>query len=110
MGSEFDAANAGTDISVTVANSVAGNSAPAGSGMYAVGGGGTAILHVRSSTVANNDGYGLLANGPGTTVTVTKSTINTNGNGSVGFAPGALISYGDNDTDSLGATSTLPLQ
>jgi hypothetical protein len=103
-----DASN-GAVVYVSVANSVAGNSVPQGSGMYAVAGSGFAFLDVRSSNVSNNDGYGLLANGTASFITVSKTSIHGNGLTSTAIGSGSLSSFGDNDAVGLAPTSTSPL-
>jgi hypothetical protein len=80
-------------INVTVSDSV---SASNQSGIVSNAPGEPATIMVRNSTIANNTGYGLLAQDSGATVWVTRSTITGNGNG-WGAAGGTVTSYGDNN-------------
>jgi hypothetical protein len=90
-------------IKVAVSDSVSANN---GSGIVAnvdSGYGGTPTsITVRNSTIANNSGYGLQANGAGATILVTRSTItgNTTAWSIIGIGgSGTVLSYGDNNID-----------
>jgi hypothetical protein len=69
--------------------------APAGTG--------TIKLMLTNSTVANNAGQGIIANGPGVSARVGNTTITNNGTGlSIPGATASLQSYGDNRLDGNG--------
>ena len=59
-------------------------------------------IMVRNTTVANNAAYGLAAEGPGATLSVTRSTITGNGNAFTAQNSGVVSSYADNNIDGNG--------
>ncbi len=85
-------------VNVTVADSVAANNIANGFNSFSdTGQAATAILLVRC--VAVNNGLGVLAEGPGATLTFAQSTVTGNDQGLSNFFDGALFSYGDNNID-----------
>jgi hypothetical protein len=90
---------------VTVTDSViAGNGAP---GIYAVAYSGTVNVMVRNSTIANNF-IGFDAEGPGATISITRSTITGNTFGWLTYTGGVMLSYADNNIDGNGSANTEP--
>ena len=94
-------------INVTVADSVsAGNTS---NGIVAASNGGTLLnVMVRNSVLANNGVDGLLAQNSGATIRVTRSTITGNAVGWTFGAPGAVLSYADNNIDGNTGANTEP--
>jgi hypothetical protein len=95
-------------INVTVADSV--SAANASNGIVAASNGGTLLnVMVRNSVLANNGVDGLLAQNSGATIRVTRSTITGNAVGWTFGAPGAVLSYADNNIDgNMGANTEPP--
>ncbi len=68
--------------------------APAGTGAVR--------LMISGSTIGGNSGYGLTANGTGTTIRVGESAITNNGTGLLVLSGAVLASYGTNQLDGNG--------
>jgi hypothetical protein len=93
-------------VNVTISDSVIANSVFAGIGALSDNGMMVSVM-VRNSTSANNGTDGLLAEGTGATILVTRSTITGNNTG--WFAPtGTVTSYGDNNIDGNMNANTQP--
>jgi hypothetical protein len=93
-------------VNVTISDSVSANNTFAGIGALSDNGMMVSVM-VRNSTSANNGTDGLLAQGTGATILVTRSTIT--GNNAGWFAPsGVVTSYGDNNIDGNTNTNTQP--
>jgi len=93
-------------INTTVSDSVIANNT---SGIYADSMSGASIsIMVRNSTIANSGGDGLVAQGTGATILVTRSTITGNIAGWSAFSGGVVTSYGDNNIDGNGGANTEP--
>ena len=66
-----------------------------------------AFAVVERSSIVNNAGSGILADGPGATVLLSDSTITRNGTGVTTVNGGQLFSYGNNrNNNNLGAEGT----
>jgi hypothetical protein len=63
---------------------------------------------VRNSTVANNTIDGLISQGTGATIRVTRSTITGNATGWDNSSGGVVLSYGDNNIDGNMNVNTEP--
>jgi Right handed beta helix region len=94
-------------INVTVTDSVSANNTTAGITLDSLGGTLVSAM-VRNSTIANNGTDGLLAQGSGATIRVTRSTITGNAIGWTFGSPGAVLSYGDNNIDGNTGANTQP--
>jgi hypothetical protein len=63
---------------------------------------------VRSSTIANNGQYGLLATGAIASIRATRSTITGNDTGWANLSGGAVTSYADNNIEDNGSANNAP--
>jgi len=102
VGVRFDTIGiVGSVIEATIANSVISGD---GSGLLskAPAGTGTVKVMISGSTLSENSGYGLTANGTGTTIHVGKSEITNNGTGLLALLGAVLASYGTNQFDGNG--------
>ena len=103
----FLASTSTQTIKMTVADSVSANNTSVG--IYAQSLGGTTVsIMVRNSTIANNGGDGLEAQGTVATIRVTRSTITNNDAGWDASAGGVVKSYGDNNIDDNASANTEP--
>jgi hypothetical protein len=94
-------------LTVTVSDSVSANNTFDGIAADSTGGPPASIM-VRNSTIANNAFRGLVANIPGATIRVTRSTITGNGLGWADSNSGAVLSYADNNIDGNTNINTEP--
>jgi hypothetical protein len=97
----FGSANASAGApNITISDTVVANNG--GKGIYALSSNFSAlpaVVMVRNSTIVNNGGGGLVVEGSGTTLRVTRSTITRNATGFAAVSSGTLLSYGDNNVD-----------
>jgi len=92
---------------VLLRDSVASGNASDGIFATTMSGKAAAFLIVERTTVVNNAGSGIHANGPGATVLLSDSTISRNGAGVTTANSGQLISYGNNrNNNNLGPEGT----
>jgi hypothetical protein len=103
----LSAVSTGATYNITVNDSVSANN---GNGISAsvLGGGGVATIFVRNSTIVNNTGDGLLANGTGATIRVTRATITGNATGWAVSSSGVVSSFNDNNILGNTAGNTIP--
>ncbi len=92
-------------INVTFSDSVSTNNLD---GITASSNGTPVNVMVRNSVLANNGVDGLLAQNPGTTIRVTRSTITGNAVGWAVGSPAVVLSYGDNNIDGNMSVNTEP--
>jgi hypothetical protein len=93
-------------ITVTVIDSVSANN---GDGIYVLStDGGAATVMVRNSTFAGNGGSGLISQGSGAQMWVTRSTITGNLYGWTNSDSGVLMSFGDNNIIGNTNDNTMP--
>ena len=90
--------NSSQTINVTVTDVVSANNQASGIVAYWAAGGLIKVM-VRNSTIANNGANGLAANGSGSLVEVTRSTITGNNTGWASVLSGGVLSYADNNID-----------
>jgi hypothetical protein len=106
-GNGIIAAGSTNGLSLSITDSTVSNTLNVGLNAFQA-----AFVMVRNSTVSHN-GTGLLANGPGTLVLVTRSVIIGNGNAITTVNNGAVNSYGDNNlngnTNDGAFTTNFPL-
>jgi hypothetical protein len=79
-----------------------------GNASVGIDGENAASVMVRNSTIANNGGIGLEANGTSATIRVTRSTITGNNIGWANISSGVVLSYDDNNIDGDTNTDTAP--
>jgi hypothetical protein len=94
-------------INVTVSDSVSANNTS--EGIFAnPAAGATVQVMVRNSTIAKNGSYGLVADSPGVTIRVTRSTITGNATAWLAANSGVVSSYADNNIDGNTNGDTAP--
>jgi len=97
-------AGTGTGAHVVVRDSVISGNAANGIHALTVPGASPAFLVVERTTVVNNAGTGILANGPHATMLLDGNVVSRNGVGINAINSGQLISYGNNKVNNnLGA-------
>jgi hypothetical protein len=94
-------------VMATVSDSVAAGNNGAGIIAFTVTSHAATTLMVVRSVAANNV-FGLVAEGPGATIRVDNSTVTGNGNGWFVNSSGILKSYGNNSIDGNTANETAP--
>jgi hypothetical protein len=95
------------NINVTISESVSANNA---NGIDSDAPGGLINVMVRNSTIANNSSTGLssTADGIGSIIRVTRSTITGNGAAWTATGSGFVFSYADNNIDANGGANPTP--
>jgi hypothetical protein len=97
-------ATGGAGVHVIVRDSVMSGNAANGIHVHTTAGKPPAFAFVERSSIVDNVGAGILADGPGATVVVGSSTISRNAAGVSTMNSGQLISYGDNqNNNNIGA-------
>ena len=95
------------NVNVTVSGSVSANNK--GDGIVAKSNGGELLnIMVRNSTIDNNSLDGLLVEGTGAIIRVTRSTITGNNFAWNTASGGVVLSYGDNNIDANGGNNAEP--
>jgi hypothetical protein len=95
-------------LNITVSNSVIANNQSTGIESFSQSSSGPVGLMVQDSTITNNGGYALLANGSANSMWVTRSVITGNGGGVDPESSAKLLSFGDNNIigNTLGTAPT----
>jgi hypothetical protein len=109
VGLQLDAslASSSNGIHAVLRDSVVSGNASNGILAFTQAGAPAAFLLVDRSTIVNNAGNGIFANGPGATVLLKASTLTRNGAGVSTANSGQLISYGNNrNNNNLGPEGT----
>jgi len=98
------AAGTGNGAHVVIRDSVVSDNASDGIQAVTVAGKAPAFIVVEHTTVVNNAGTGILANGPRATMLLNDNTITRNGAGISAINSGQLISFGNNrNANNVGA-------
>ena len=99
--------NLGDGGHVVLRDSVVSGNASDGIAAHTAAGHGPTFLFVQRSTVVNNGGNGIVADGPRATVLLSDSTLSRNGAGVATANGGQLISYGNNrNNNNIGPEGT----
>jgi hypothetical protein len=108
-GAGLSAATNGGTVNLTVGNSVAANNGGDGIAAETILGG-TVNVMVRKSTIVKNGAFGLIAQNPGSTIWVTRSTMTGNDTAWTILTGGVVTSYNDNNIDGNTNNNNAPPQ
>ena len=86
----------GNGTHLVVRDSVVSGNASHGIQAFTTPGQSAAFAVIEHSSVLNNAGTGILANGPGATIILNDDTISRNGTGISAVNSGQIISFGNN--------------